>query len=306
MPVRGDVGDDAGIARPVRGEEPHLLPALPVGLVAEDDLGALETGQVPSLRGGGGGQGVRRGRVGRRRVRDVAGPRVDERTVDLVGEDPPAVPFHHAGQLGHLRLGEDPPERVVRVAEDDQVPAGPEGVLDRVQVQGEEAAVVAHLDLDDLAAEETRHGKERHVGGRGQDDRGARAGEVGDGDLQRLDHVRDVMDQRGIGVPAVAALLEFRARRGQLIGQERRQVAEVRVGRQPGNRVEDGRRGTEVHLRHGRAEPAGSRRRPLEAAAGAEHRRGRAVDRLSESSWHTVILPRADPCLDAGSRAAIA
>src|SRR5207244_1865501 len=68
VPVRGDVGGDAGIARPVRGEETHLLPALPVGLAGEDDLRALEAGQVPALRGGGGGQGVRRGRVRRRRV----------------------------------------------------------------------------------------------------------------------------------------------------------------------------------------------------------------------------------------------
>ena len=112
------------------------------------------------------------------------------------------------------------------------------------------------------------------------------------------------MDQRGVGIPAVAALLELRAGRGQLVGQERRQVAEVRVGGQPGERVEDGRRGAEVHLGHGRAEPVGSRSRPLEAAAGTEHCRGGAVDRLSESSWHTVILPRAD--LDAGSRAALA
>ena len=99
------------------------------------------------------------------------------------------------------------------------------------------------------------------------------------------------MDQGGVGVPAVAALLELRARRGQLIGQERRQVAEVRVGGQPGERVEDGGRGAEIHLRHGRAEPVRSRSRPLEAAASAEYRRSGAVDRLSESSWHTVILP---------------
>ena len=171
MPVRGDVGDDTGIARPVRGEEPHLLPALPVGLVGEDDLRALQAGQVPPLRGGGGGQGMRRGRVRRGRVRDVARPRVDERTVDLVGEDPAAVPVHDGGQLGHLLLGEDPPERVVRVAEDDQVPAGPEGVPDRVQVQGEQAVVVPHPDLDDAAADEAGYGEEWHVGGRGQDDR---------------------------------------------------------------------------------------------------------------------------------------
>src|SRR5712672_3963560 len=99
------------------------------------------------------------------------------------------------------------------------------------------------------------------------------------------------MNQRGVGVPAIAALLELRARPGQLVAQVRRQVAEVRVGGQPGERVEDGRRGAEVHLRHGRAEPVRSRSRPLEAAASAEYRRSGAVDRLSESSWHTVILP---------------
>jgi hypothetical protein len=77
--------------------------------------------------------------------------------VDLVGEHPAAVPLDHVGQLGDLVRGEDPAERVVRVAEDEQVPAGPEGVLDRVQVEGEEAVLVAHPDLDDLAAEVARH-----------------------------------------------------------------------------------------------------------------------------------------------------
>jgi hypothetical protein len=101
----------------------------------------------------------------------VAHARIDERAVDLVGEDAAAVPVHDGGQLGHLVLGEDPAERVVGVAEDDQVAAGPEGVGDRVQVQGEEAVVITHPDLDDVAADEAGHGEERHVGGRGQDDR---------------------------------------------------------------------------------------------------------------------------------------
>src|ERR1017187_9588850 len=105
---------------------------------------------------------------------------------------------------------------------------GTEGAGDRVEVKGEEAGVVTHLYLDDLAAEEAWHGEERHVGGRGQDDRGARAREVRDGDLKRLDHVRDVMDQRGLDVPAVAALPELRTCRGELIGQILRQGAEAR------------------------------------------------------------------------------
>src|SRR5271157_2591000 len=111
-----------------------------------------------------------------------------------------------------------------------------------------------------------------------------------DGDLERLEHVRDVVDQRGINVPAVAAFGELRAGRGQLIGQELGQVAEVRVGRQAGERVEDGRRGTEVHLRDGGTEPVRSGSRPLEAAPGAQHGYGRGVYFLSESSEHTAIL----------------
>src|SRR6185437_8593097 len=140
--------------------------------------------------------------------------------------------------------------------------------------------------LDDLAAEERGDGQERHVSGRGQDDRGARAGEPGDGEFQRLDHVGDVVDQRGVDVPAVAALGELRARRAQLLGQERGQVAEVRVGGQPGERVQDGRRRAEVHLRHGRAEAAGAGSGPLEAPAGTEHTGGRAVDGLPQGYWH--------------------
>src|ERR1700737_1209296 len=102
---------------------------------------------------------------------------------------------------------------------------GTEGVLDCVEVEGEETGVVMHLYLDDLAAEEAWHGEERHVRGRGQDDRrararevrGARAREVRDGDLKRFDHIRDVMDQRGIDVPAVAAQPELRTGRGKLL-----------------------------------------------------------------------------------------
>src|SRR6185437_14852131 len=148
--------------------------------------------------------------------------------------------------------------------------------------------------LDDLAAEERGDGQERHVSGRGQDDRGARAGEPGDGEFQRLDHVGDVVDQRGVDVPAVAALGEVRARRAQLLGQGRGQVAEVRVGGQPGERVQDGRRRAEVHLRHGRAEAAGAGSGPFEAAAGTEHAGGRAVDRLPETARH-VLSPRWRP-----------
>jgi diguanylate cyclase (GGDEF)-like protein/PAS domain S-box-containing protein len=118
VPESGDVGDHAGIARPVGGEHPHLFPPLPVGGIGEDRLGALQPGQVPRLRGGDGGQRVRRGRLGGGRVGDVPRPRIHQRSVDLVGEHPAAVPVDDVGQLRHLRLGEDSPERVVRVAED--------------------------------------------------------------------------------------------------------------------------------------------------------------------------------------------
>ena len=66
-------------------------------------------------------------------------PRVDERSVDLVGEDAAAVPVDHVGQLRHLIPGEDAPKRVVGVAEDEQVSSGAERRRDRVEVEGEEA-----------------------------------------------------------------------------------------------------------------------------------------------------------------------
>src|SRR5271157_5517099 len=91
-----------------------------------------------------------------------------------------------------------------------------------------------------------------------------------DGDLERLEHVWDVVDHRGINVPAVTAFGELRAGRGE--------------------RVEDGRRGTEVHLRDGGTKPVRSGRRPLEAAASAKHGHGGGVDFFSESSRHTAIL----------------
>ena len=189
--------------------------------------------------------------------------------MDLIGEYPAVVPVDDVGQLGHFLEGEDPAERVVRVAEDEQVPSGAEGVLDRLEVEGEETSILAHPDLNDLAAEEARNGEERHVGGSRQDHRRTGAREMRDGDLERLEHIRDMVDMRGINGPAVAALGELRAGRRQLIGQELRQVAEVGVGRQPGEGVEDGGCRAEVHLRHGGTEAVRPGCRPLEAAASA-------------------------------------
>src|SRR5215469_15997169 len=85
---------------------------------------------------------------------------------------PAAVPVYHAGELRDLVEREDAAEGVGRAAEDQQMAAGPEGLVDRVQVEREEATILLqHPDLDDLPAEIARHGQERHIGGRGQDDR---------------------------------------------------------------------------------------------------------------------------------------
>ena len=292
MPERRDVRDDPRVARTVRGEGSHRRPLPPVWLIGQDHFRALQAGQVPRLRGRCGGQRVR-GRGRRCRcVGNVPRARVDERAVDLIGENAAAVPVHDRGQLRHLAGGEDAPDRVARVAEDQQLPPGTERILDRIQVEREEPGPVKHRDLDDLPAEEPRHDQERHVGRGGQDDRRAGAGEALDGDFQRLDHVGNGVDVRGIGVPAVPAQHEFRAGGGQLIGQVVRQVAEVGIGTEPGQGVEDGRRGAEVHLRHGRTEPVRARSRPLEAAAGTERRHGRGVDDFSQASWHVVIFHR--------------
>src|SRR6266566_2518303 len=293
VPERGDVRDDARVARAVRRERSHLLPQLPVGLAGEDDLRALEAWQVPGLGGGRRGERVRGRRGRRRRVRDMRLPWVDQRRVYLVREDPAAVAVDDGGELRHLFQREHAAERVARAAEDDQVPAGQEGVLDRVEVEGEEPVLVVHLYLDDVAAQQAGHDQERHVRGRRQDDRRARPRVVRDRDLERLDHVRDRVYRRRIDGPAEPALLELRARSTQLLGELRRQVAEGRIGGQPGQGVEDGRRGTEVHLGDGRSETAGARRRPLVAAAGPEHRGGGGIDRVTEACGHTAILHRA-------------
>jgi len=181
--------------------------------------------------------------------------------VHLVREDPAAVPLHHLGRPGHLVQRKHAAQRVVRAAEDEQVPADPERGVDPVQVQGEEPFVVVHLDLDDLAADQAWHDQERHVGRRRQDDRPAGPGEVRDRNLQRLDHVRNRTDGPTIDPPPEPALLEVGARRRQLVGEPRRQVPEGSVGGQPGHSVDDRRRGAEVHFRDCRAEPAGARSR---------------------------------------------
>src|SRR6266699_3182666 len=49
---------------------------------------------------------------------------------------PAAVAVDDGGELRHLFQREHAAERVARAAEDDQVPAGQEGVLDRVEVEG--------------------------------------------------------------------------------------------------------------------------------------------------------------------------
>ncbi len=164
----------------MRRERPHVPRLLPVGLIAEDHLGALKAGQVPRLPCRDGCERVRRCGVRRGRVRDVPGPGVHEWSVHLVREDPAAVPLHHLGRPGHLVQRKHAAQRVVRAAEDEQVPADPERGVDPVQVQGEEPFVVVHLDLDDLAADQAWHDQERHVGRRRQDDRPAGPGEAGE------------------------------------------------------------------------------------------------------------------------------
>jgi hypothetical protein len=97
LTVGGDAGGYAWGAGTVGDEDIEVVPVLAVRLVGQDDLGALEAGEVPAFGGGGGGQGVRRGCLRGGGVGDVAHPGVDEGAVDLVGEDAAVVAVDDVG-----------------------------------------------------------------------------------------------------------------------------------------------------------------------------------------------------------------
>ena len=109
--------------------------------------------------------------------------------MDLVGEHEGVVVGDDVVQGTQLVLTQDAADRVPRVAQDDETGPGLEPGADPLQVERPPVAPGARAaqrrDLDDGVVELARNRQEGHVGGRGHNDRGARAHQVIDRRLKR-------------------------------------------------------------------------------------------------------------------------
>ena len=122
---------------------------------------------------------------------------VDQRRVDLVGEDPAAVPVDHLAHRAQLVGGEHAPEGVVRVGQHQQLAARAEGGVEAVEVECGAPVDARGGHGDDLPPAQARQVEERHVGRGRQDHRPPGRGEVREHDLQAAQHVRDRADVGG-------------------------------------------------------------------------------------------------------------
>jgi hypothetical protein len=190
---------------------------------------------------------------------------VHEGGVDLVGEHPAVVALDDLGDGAHLVGGEDPAGRVVRVDQHQEIPAGHERGVERIEVVDVAAALVRERQLDHLATSVQGQGDERHVGGRRQDHRGARRREVVDGRDQPGGHVGHGPHALRWHVPAVPLLGERCERAAHAGGEAVRQVAEQAGVDGLVHRLRDDRGGAEVHLGDEHADRSGEHR-PLDAA----------------------------------------
>jgi len=293
--------DNVGIVAHVGGEH---VPALAQRLVGQDDLRGGQARNVPALRRGGrrhrvGGKRGAEARVGDERNRLIQ----DQGGVDFVGEHEGVVVGDHVVQGAQLVLTQDAADRVPRVAQDDQARPGLEPGADPLQVERpaapERARAAQGRNLDDGMIELARNRQERHIGGRRDDDRGARAHQVIDRRLKRGQHRRHQANLRGVHVPAEATLLELRSRARDARLQPGRLVAQQTVVNRALHRIGDLRGCPEVHLRDPRANrrltARGRDARPFQRAGAVEVGVGK------ESNGHGVLLDesmdtaRADP-----------
>ena len=179
--------DHVGVVAHVGGEH---VPALPQRLVGQDDLSGGKSRDVPALRRGGRGHRVG-GKRGAERGVGNEGNRLIEHQggVDLVGEHEGVVVGDHVVQGAQLVFAQDAADRVPRVAQDDETGPGLEPCADPLQVERPPAApgpsTAQGRNLDNGVVELARNRQERHVGGRGHNDRGARAHQVIDRRLKR-------------------------------------------------------------------------------------------------------------------------
>ena len=210
----------------------------------------------------------------------MPGRRVHDRGVDLVGEHPPAVGLDDLAQRDELVPFVDATERVVRVAQHDEVAVAGERPGDALEVEAVGAVVIGHhRHLDDLAVVVAGNHEERHVRRRRQDDGAARAGVQLDRHLEPADHVGQGVHPLGGDVPAVRRALPRCAGLGHRRRQRRRQVAE-------GHRVDglvqgrrDGGGRAKIHLGHEGADDVALEAAPLETAGRPQPVDGDGVER---------------------------
>ena len=193
---------------------------------------------------------------------------VHQRRVDLVDDEQHVVRDAQRGDRGELGPRPDPPDRVVRAAQ--QVGAGSvgEGLLQRRQVEPVRAVVAAgERDLDDLASGVLDRAEERLVDRRVDHDTVAWRG----AGLQHLQHaphdvLQDVRPRRVDREPPAGGG-ELRVRLGQVAGPG---VAGVGPGDHRGELGLDRGREVHVHLGHPQRQHVRPVGLPLDAAAGPE------------------------------------
>ena len=261
--VGGDRGHRADRGGLVLGHLRVADPHVHVRRIRENHLRAFRARDVERLR-----RARRRERLHRRAFvdrgeRHVTGVAVDERRVDLVGEDAHVIPVREFGQAQHLVARQHLADRVVRVAQHERVAPARERALDRVEIEQpsrvDALAVAQHRHLDHVDAAQSRHAQERHVRGRRHDDRMTFADDFAEEHLIRLHHIRHGANDGRIHGPVIAQL-PCGARARHLALQRVGQISGRAAGRRVGDRARDARRETEVHFRDERADRAGEAR----------------------------------------------
>lgn len=176
-----------------------------VPVVGEDDLGAFQAGDVPSLRRRHRRDGVTGGDV-QGSVDGGFGAVQQEGQVDAVLEDASAGGVHDAGQPFEFAARQAAPRGVPGIAQDEQLGAAREGRLDSLVVEAPQAVLAqGGRYFDDVAIVLVREGEERHVGRGGHDDGRAGRREPVDRDSQSRQDVGREEGPLGGDLPAEVA-----------------------------------------------------------------------------------------------------
>ncbi len=202
-------------------------------------------------------------------------PIVDQGRVDLVGDDPAAVPVDDLRQRGELRVGEGPAERVVGAAEQQGAGPGGEGGVDPVEVEGGSAVRSgAHGDVHLGPAGQVDDVEEGHVDWGGDDDRVVRGGEVLQCEPHPMHDIGDDVDVGRVHRRAITAQRPAGIRLGQTAGGGVHRVPEGLGGHGCPDGGHDRFGGRVVHLGDPQGQDVGRIGRPLHRPTGLQLRRG--------------------------------